>query len=431
MFVPFLLNACSAIIPNQLPVEPPLAPNPLEIDNDYLDAVDYDDEEEPYEDLEDEEEDPEEDPKIDLDEEEEDLKMDLDDEEEEPLPASPPPLSLSNNHLCPLSTYEVGEPSSVAYASVFSARYKLNQLGHDFGILRSRVQSLAWAFKVARAVAVAEITRAAATAGGAGGSNNTGPAAGAEGPNVVGPTVGSEGACWVNPTGLKDQTQPIGIENAYKIPWVELKKMMIKQYCPRSDIQKLEAELWNHLGLPQPIHGNVTSFDLATIHEAMRMARRLLDQAMRAGIVQENAKGYATTAAAPTGGRGYTGNLPLCNRCKLHHTGPCTIKCTKMSKMWRHQTKDFRGKGPTTSANTQPILTCFGCGENGNFKYQCPQINGQPQTGGVLGKFNVWGDFKRNAPQKDPKGGPNGFKPRTGLSNPIDLFNALALTNTW
>ncbi|GJV07498.1 putative ribonuclease H-like domain-containing protein [Tanacetum coccineum] len=28
------------------------------------------------------------------------------------------------------------------------------------------------------------------------------------------------------------------------------------------------------------------------------------------------------------------------------------------------------------------------------------------------------------------RGGPNGFKPRTGLSNPIDLFNALAFTNT-
>ncbi|GJT23440.1 zinc finger MYM-type protein 1-like protein, partial [Tanacetum coccineum] len=28
----------------------------------------------------------------------------------------------------------------------------------------------------------------------------------------------------------------------------------------------------------------------------------------------ENARGYATTTAAPTGGRGYAGNLPLCNR---------------------------------------------------------------------------------------------------------------------
>ncbi|GJU13996.1 hypothetical protein Tco_1136392 [Tanacetum coccineum] len=42
----------------------------------------------------------------------------------------------------PLSTYEVGGPSSVASASVFSARYELNQLRQDFGILRSHVQSL-------------------------------------------------------------------------------------------------------------------------------------------------------------------------------------------------------------------------------------------------------------------------------------------------
>ncbi|GKB78880.1 hypothetical protein Tco_0945775 [Tanacetum coccineum] len=122
-------------IPDQLPVEPLLAPNPPALDNDYLDAVDYDDEEEPYEDLDDKEEDPEENPKMDLDKEEEDPKMDVDDkEEEEPLPAS--------HHHSSLSTYEVGEPSSVASASVFSARYELNQLGHDFGILESRVQSL-------------------------------------------------------------------------------------------------------------------------------------------------------------------------------------------------------------------------------------------------------------------------------------------------
>ncbi|GJU83316.1 hypothetical protein Tco_1285681 [Tanacetum coccineum] len=147
--------------------EPPLAPNPPELDNDYLDAVDYDDEEEPYKYLDEEEEDPKEDPKMDLNEEEEDPGIDVDDEEEEePLPVSPPPLSplrtpppvlesssdydilvtttttVGRPFKGPLSTYEVGEPSFVASASVFSARYKLNQLRHDFGILGSRVQSL-------------------------------------------------------------------------------------------------------------------------------------------------------------------------------------------------------------------------------------------------------------------------------------------------
>ncbi|GKC74543.1 hypothetical protein Tco_1120426, partial [Tanacetum coccineum] len=128
--------------------------------------------------------------------------------------------------------------------------------------------------EVARAAAYAATTRVVATVDSAGGSNNAGPAAGVGGPNVTGPTVGAvemnavpevwgcsykefmsyqpinfkgtEGAVGLT-AGLKDQTQPIGIENAYKIPWVELKKIMIKQYCPRSDVQKLEVEVWNHL----------------------------------------------------------------------------------------------------------------------------------------------------------------------------------------
>nr|GEX81985.1 hypothetical protein [Tanacetum cinerariifolium] len=155
-------------IPNQLPVEPLLAPNPPELGNDYLDAVDYDDEEEPSEDLDDEEEDPKDNLEMDLDKEEEDLEMDVDDgeEEEEQLPASPPPLSplrtpphvsgSSSDYDIPVTTttnvgrpfkgllytYEIGEPSYVASTSVFSARYELNQLGHDFGILGSRIQSL-------------------------------------------------------------------------------------------------------------------------------------------------------------------------------------------------------------------------------------------------------------------------------------------------
>nr|GEV73821.1 hypothetical protein [Tanacetum cinerariifolium] len=149
-------------IPDQLLVKPPLEPNPLELKNDCLD-----DEEESYEDLDTEKEDSEEDPEMDLDEEEEDLEIDVDDEEEEePLHASPPPLSslrtpppvlesssdsdipvtttttVGRSFKSPLSTYKVGEPSSVASVSVFSARYELNQLRQDFGILGSHVQSL-------------------------------------------------------------------------------------------------------------------------------------------------------------------------------------------------------------------------------------------------------------------------------------------------
>ncbi|GJT80713.1 reverse transcriptase domain-containing protein [Tanacetum coccineum] len=442
---------------DQLPVEPPLAPNPSELDNDYLDAVNYDDEEEPYEDLDDEEEDSEEDPEMDLDEEEKDLELDVDDEEEEePLPASPPPLSplrtpppvsesYSDSHIPvttattigrpfkgSLSTYEVGEPSFVESALIFSVRYELNQLRQDFGILGSHVQSLtrAAAAKAAKVTATAETTRAAANAGGAGGSNNAGPVAGARGPNVVGPTVGAvamnavlevrgcsykefmncqptnfkgtEGAMGLTHCTLLDEAlswwnsvaQPIGIENAYKIPWVELKKMMIKQYCPRSEVQKLEVELWSHMAKGVDITTYNRRFQELTIlcPAIVLTIEKLLER-------QENVRGYAIAAAAPAGGKGYAGNLPLCNQCKLHHTGPCIIKCMNCQKVG-HQTKDCRGKGSATGANTQPILTCFGCGEHGHFKNQCPQNNGQQQQQGrAHGKVYVLGD--KNA-QQDP-----------------------------
>ncbi|GJZ95639.1 reverse transcriptase domain-containing protein [Tanacetum coccineum] len=39
--------------------------------------------------------------------------------------------------------------------------------------------------------------------------------------------------------------QPIGIEEAYKITWSEFKQLLIKKYCPRTEIKKIEDEFYN------------------------------------------------------------------------------------------------------------------------------------------------------------------------------------------
>nr|GEX19389.1 reverse transcriptase domain-containing protein [Tanacetum cinerariifolium] len=39
--------------------------------------------------------------------------------------------------------------------------------------------------------------------------------------------------------------QPIGIEEAYKITWTEFKNLLIKKYCPRTEIKKIEDEFYN------------------------------------------------------------------------------------------------------------------------------------------------------------------------------------------
>nr|GFA13927.1 reverse transcriptase domain-containing protein [Tanacetum cinerariifolium] len=108
--------------------------------------------------------------------------------------------------------------------------------------------------------------------------------------------------------------QPIRIEEAYKITWVEFKKLLIKKYYPWTEIQKMEDKFY-HLtvkgndlktyvrrfqelatlcptmvldfeklleafieGLPRSIEGNFTASKPQTLKEAINIVQRLMDQ---------------------------------------------------------------------------------------------------------------------------------------------------------
>ncbi|GKA34002.1 reverse transcriptase domain-containing protein [Tanacetum coccineum] len=53
-------------------------------------------------------------------------------------------------------------------------------------------------------------------------------------------TLTEEALSWWN-----SFAQPIGIEEAYKITWSEFKKLLIKKYCPRNEVKKMEDEFYN------------------------------------------------------------------------------------------------------------------------------------------------------------------------------------------
>nr|GEV55168.1 reverse transcriptase domain-containing protein [Tanacetum cinerariifolium] len=53
-------------------------------------------------------------------------------------------------------------------------------------------------------------------------------------------TLTEEALSWWN-----SFAQPIGIEEAYKITWVEFKKILIKKYCPQTKIQKMEDTFYH------------------------------------------------------------------------------------------------------------------------------------------------------------------------------------------
>ncbi|GJT27265.1 reverse transcriptase domain-containing protein [Tanacetum coccineum] len=117
--------------------------------------------------------------------------------------------------------------------------------------------------------------------------------------------------------------QPIGIEQANRITWTELKRLLTNKYCPRTEIKKIEDEFYNLTvkgndlktyvmrfqelavlcpnmvpnteklmevfigGLPRSIEGNVTSSRPQTLEEATNIAHRLIDQIIKRDYVQE------------------------------------------------------------------------------------------------------------------------------------------------
>ncbi|GJZ03372.1 putative reverse transcriptase domain-containing protein, partial [Tanacetum coccineum] len=83
---------------------------------------------------------------------------------------------------------------------------------------------------------------------------------------------------------------------------------------------------------------------------------------------QETFRSYAVT---PTENNGYTGNCPLCEKCTMHHTVPCIVKCNTCNKVG-HLTKNCRNKGPATRSNLLPMtVTCHACEEKGRYANQC------------------------------------------------------------
>ncbi|GJY25896.1 reverse transcriptase domain-containing protein [Tanacetum coccineum] len=186
-------------------------------------------------------------------------------------------------------------------------------------------------------------------------------------------------------------------------------------------------------GLPRSIKGNVTASKPQTLEEAINIAQRLMDhvkstlrckyqvitnESLTTKNVHNNnyrnintntnnrynnyqpqqnrrQETFRSCVVTPTENNGYIGNCPLCKKCTLHHTGPCTVKCNTYNTVG-HLTKDYRNKGPTTRSNLLPItVTCHACGEKGHYANQCQKTT----TNNVQGKAYMLRD--RNAHQ-DP-----------------------------
>ncbi|GJT83851.1 reverse transcriptase domain-containing protein [Tanacetum coccineum] len=214
-------------------------------------------------------------------------------------------------------------------------------------------------------------------------------------------------------TWWNSHKRTIGTEAAFSMSWRELMKLMTEVYCPRNEIQKMETELWNLTvknndlaaytqrfqeltmmctkmvpeeedrvekfigGLPDNIQGNVIVAEPTRLQDAVRIANNLMDQKLK-GYAVKNAEnkrrlevnqrdnrgqqppfkrpnvGGQNVARAYTAGNNekkpYNGPLPFCNKCKLHHEGPCTVRCGKCNKVG-HLTRNCKVTIPREDQN--------------------------------------------------------------------------------
>nr|GEX45113.1 hypothetical protein [Tanacetum cinerariifolium] len=187
-------------------------------------------------------------------------------------------------------------------------------------------------------------------------------------------------------TWWNSHVKTVSHEAAYGMTWKTLKKMMTDKYSPRGEIKKLEIKLWNlkvkgtdvvsytqrfqelalmcgrmfpkeygeikkYVGrLPNMIQGSVMASKLKTMQDAIND-----NNAQQPHFKRQNvARAYS---AGPSEKKEYAGTLPLCNKCKFHHNGPCTVKCANCNRV-DHLTRDCRS--PTAIDNNdkeKPIKT--------------------------------------------------------------------------
>ncbi|GKB48267.1 putative reverse transcriptase domain-containing protein [Tanacetum coccineum] len=177
----------------------------------------------------------------------------------------------------------------------------------------------------------------------------------------------------------------------YAMIWTDLKKKMTDKYCPRGEIKKLEAELWNLKvkesdkieryvgGLPDMIHRSVVASRPKTMQEAIEIETDLIDK-----------KIYTFAERQRFGEKKpYGGSKPL---------SPANTNASN----------NQRG----TRAGQKP--TCYECGAQGHFKRDCPKLknNNRGNQGG-----------NGNAPAKVYAVGRAGTNPNSNIVTVTFLLN--------
>ncbi|GJR37710.1 putative reverse transcriptase domain-containing protein [Tanacetum coccineum] len=237
-------------------------------------------------------------------------------------------------------------------------------------------------------------------------------------------------------TWWNSQICTLSQEVVVSMSWNDFKFMMIQEFCPSHEMQKLESELWNHAmveaghaaytdrfhelarlvphlvtpesrmieryvyGLAPQIRRMVAATEPKTIQKAVQISGALTDEAVRNGSIKKVEKrgnvgepskdrsGRDDNKRTRTGnvfattvnpiGRENMGTWPKCTTCNSYHApgGPCRtcFNCNRPG----HLAKDCRGVPRNVNpvnARNPTVRACYECGSTDHVRPACPRLN--------------------------------------------------------
>ncbi|GKE01978.1 putative reverse transcriptase domain-containing protein [Tanacetum coccineum] len=124
-------------------------------------------------------------------------------------------------------------------------------------------------------------------------------------------------------------------------------------------VEEMETEMEEAMGMEIPIR---MTEDVRNAENKRRFDKNQKDNRVQQPLVKRQNVGGQSVARAYTASnnekRGYAWPLPYCNKCKLHHEWPCTMKCGKYNKghyrnecpRFKNQTRGIKAGNKTNKA---------------------------------------------------------------------------------